>query len=504
MDIETSSNAASQPTARTSAQTRTRIRARIRVAAAAAAAVLALTISGCTAADTGTTAPATGSTPTSTTPASPAGEVALPATPLGEQAGWVLSALNGEVDAAAVAAGISERFAPMALDQIGAEELATVFEQIGAEGPWLPTAVQDGGTQAVITITAAAGDSLDMQIAVDADELIGGLLFAPAAADRTAATSWSGLDDAVGDFTADTRLVVTELTDDGSASEPVAVAANAGASDLDEAMPSGSMFKLYVLGAVADAVESGDLTWETELTVTDDLKSLPSGELQNQPAGTVVTVREAAAKMISISDNTATDMLIAAVGPAAVERQFAEMGHHDPELNTPLLTTRALFQLGWGTTEIEAAGRGAWAHAGEAERRRIIEALPAGVPDIVVTDLVEPVWQLGLDWFTTPADLTAAHLALQQKAETATGEPVRDILAENNGLGSTLGDEWSYVAFKGGSSLGVLAGSWYLERQDGRAFTISIQGSSDDPAELADQATFFGQVQDAVALLEGE
>jgi len=50
----------------------------------------------------------------------------------------------------------------------------------------------------------------------------------------------------------------------------------------------------------------------------------------------------------------------------------------------------------------------------------------------------------------------------------------------------------------------VLGGSWYLERADGRTFAITIQGSTSAPAQLADQATFFGQVQDAIALLETE
>jgi len=50
--------------------------------------------------------------------------------------------------------------------------------------------------------------------------------------------------------------------------------------------------------------------------------------------------------------------------------------------------------------------------------------------------------------------------------------------------------------------MGLLAGSWYLERTDGASFVVSIQGMSDDPAALAATAMFFGQVADAVALLE--
>jgi len=55
------------------------------------------------------------------------------------------------------------------------------------------------------------------------------------------------------------------------------------------------------------------------LTITAQLKSLPSGELQTKPDGTQISVQDVATKMISISDNTAADMLISLVGRPAVE-----------------------------------------------------------------------------------------------------------------------------------------------------------------------------------------
>ncbi len=249
-----------------------------------------------------------------------------------------------------------------------------------------------------------------------------------------------------------------------------------------------------------EAVEAGALGWETPLTVTEDLRSLPSGTLQEEPDGTVVTVREAAELMISISDNTAADMLIDAVGRNAVEDEQAALGHHDPTLNTPFLTTRELFQLGWGEqTQVGAR----WASADVDERREILEQLPKGTLDIEPKSVTDPVWQLGLDWFATGADLRAAHLGLQELAETEAGQPVREILAINPGVGISIGDEWTYVGFKGGSSVGELAGSWYVERADGESFTLSIQAASQDPADLTDTQAYFGQIEDALALLAG-
>jgi beta-lactamase class A len=463
----------------------------LRLLGAAAAATLSLgLLTGCAPGEPT-------ASPSASSPAATA--VALPDTALGEHAQWVIDAINGEVDD--VAGEIAERASAPLLAEAGPEELAEIFAQLQAQAPWVPTAVTDNGTNAVITVTPASGQALDMHIALDDAELIAGLLFSASAAAREPAESWSELEDTVGTFAANTTLTVTEVTD----GERERIAAAGG---VDVSKPSGSMFKLYVLGAVADAVAAGSLTWDAPLTVTDDVKSLPSGELQDVPSGTTVTVREAAEKMISISDNTATDLLIRTVGREAVERALADMGHHDPDENTPFLMTRELFRLGWGDGGAGGAAREAWNAAqaadDDAARRAVLDTLPGGLLDIPVTDVKAAVWEDGLDWFMTPADLIAAHLALQEKASTATGEPVREILTINTGIEVSDGDGWDYVAFKGGSSMGVLAGSWYAERADGRAFVITIQGSIDDPAELGDQATFFGQVVDAFALLEEE
>jgi beta-lactamase class A len=81
------------------------------------------------------------------------------------------------------------------------------------------------------------------------------------------------------------------------------------------------MFKLFVLGALAHQIATGRVSWNQPLTVTAPLKSLPSGQLQDEPDGTQISVRDTAARMISVSDNTAANMLINLVGRSAVQAQ---------------------------------------------------------------------------------------------------------------------------------------------------------------------------------------
>jgi beta-lactamase class A len=78
---------------------------------------------------------------------------------------------------------------------------------------------------------------------------------------------------------------------------------------------------LFVFGALAHQIAAGRVSWNQELTVTDALKSPGSGSLQDVRSGTRVSVRQTAAMMIAISDNTAADMLIHLVGRSAVQAQ---------------------------------------------------------------------------------------------------------------------------------------------------------------------------------------
>ncbi len=285
---------------------------------------------------------------------------------------------------------------------------------------------------------------------VDDAGLIEGLFFGEPEGDREPATSWAELEEQAAALGGDVSLTVTRASG-GELGERILEVLPDGVAATD-ARPIGSIVKLYVLGALVQAVEEGRIGWDDPLTVTDDVRSLPSGELQDAPTGTVVSVRDTAEKMIAISDNTATDMLIQAVGREAVEAALVDLGHSDPPRNVPLMTTRDLFRIGW---QHDGALRARWADGDAAERRALLEALPGGVVDVPVTAVTDVVWTEGADWFATPDDIARAHLRLAELAATPAGEPVRGILGANPGLPEPA--RFDHVAFKGGSSVGTLA-----------------------------------------------
>ncbi|MBD7980726.1 serine hydrolase [Oerskovia merdavium] len=449
--------------------------------------VVGLALTGCSSSGNGSEVPPT--------PSAAPTAVALPDGTVGKAAGWVLEVLNA--DASPDAATLERRFARSFLDQVPAAQLVPVLDQLRADREWVPVSadvVDADEKQAALTIVGASGQYFTMQIGVDADSRIETLFFGPGDdPHREPAASWDELGERLDAVDAQSSLLVAQVLDNGTCQ---AVEEAPGGTDPDEVLPLGSIFKLYVLGAVSQAVEAGTLTWDDELTVTDDVRSLPSGQLQDAPTGTVVTVREAAGLMISISDNTATDLLVQAVGRDVVERAQAELGHADPSLNTPFLTTRDAFTIAWGSPS-QATG---WAAAGTAERRALLDALPGGPLDVDPAGVTTPVWQDDVDWFATSSDLCAAHVWLHDRGEQ---DPVvREVLSVNPGI-EVDATAWPYVAFKGGSAPGVLAGSWLAEDAEGDTYVVTVQLAATDPAVLADPMVLVDTAESAFALLGG-
>jgi beta-lactamase class A len=129
----------------------------------------------------------------------------------------------------------------------------------------------------------------------------------------------------------------------------------------EQSLAVGSAAKLAILVAVRNAVEQGKLRWDQVVPLDPAWKSLPSGQLQDWPDGTPLTLATLANLMISVSDNTATDALVRIVGREAVEAVSPS--------NAPFPTTRELFTL---KTTANAPRRAEWLAGNEDARRAIL------------------------------------------------------------------------------------------------------------------------------------
>ncbi|HUG31715.1 MAG TPA: serine hydrolase [Acidimicrobiia bacterium] len=264
--------------------------------------------------------------------------------------------------------------------------------------------------------------------------------------------------------------------------------------NIGEPAPIGSIFELYVLAALGEAVVSGDVAWDDGIVIRDELRSVPAGVLQEMSRGEVVTIREMAELMISDSDNTATDHLIAMLGRETVESVMVSYGNSSMDLNTPLLDTRELSALKVGP----ASGlRISWLNSNEEERRAILDQISDITPgDIPVRDWVDPVDPHLLQWFATPEDLCNLAIGLDSLASSV--PEVGDILMANSGVPPEAGT-WERVWFKGGAEPGMVA-TWWMTGVDGRTFlTAGSVVDPDEPIESEEASLLFAAIRDLLA-----
>jgi beta-lactamase class A len=101
--------------------------------------------------------------------------------------------------------------------------------------------------------------------------------------------------------------------------------------------PAASIIKLPILVALFQDVDAGQVRLDETLTLKPEIIAEGSGDLQFRPVGSQYTVMETASKMITISDNTATNMLIVRLGGAAeLNRRFQSWGLTTTAINQPL------------------------------------------------------------------------------------------------------------------------------------------------------------------------
>lgn len=98
-----------------------------------------------------------------------------------------------------------------------------------------------------------------------------------------------------------------------------------------------STIKVPVLVAFFQDVDAGKIRLDEKLTLKKELIGQGSGDMQYEPLGTQYTTLEVARRMITISDNTATNLLIARLGgKAALNDRFRSWGLMTTEIKNLL------------------------------------------------------------------------------------------------------------------------------------------------------------------------
>lgn len=267
----------------------------------------------------------------------------------------------------------------------------------------------------------------------------------------------------------------------------------------DVVQPVGSSFKLWILGALANEVAAGNITWDQTIEFQELYRSVPGGDLRFALPGSSYTVRYFAERMMQKSDNTATDHMFHLVGREQVETAMIEMGHTNPEINIPIISTRelALLKFGYTTEELDEI----YGLSPDDRRRFLDEDLAnVGIDTLADTDQAAPLEIDRVEWFASREDLANTMNWIDLKAMEPGMLPLREIIALETQL-TFDGSIWPYAGFKGGSELGVLSGTWLLHRADGRHFVLSTGFKNPDgPIDMAAAVAAMEASRDQFAL----
>ncbi|WP_049794319.1 serine hydrolase [Mycolicibacterium gilvum] len=374
-------------------------------------------------------------------------------TPQGLRAKQTMDMLNSDWPIGEV--GVRTLAAPDLVEHVG-----VTLDRIWWDRPFTLTNVDVGAGWATLDVQTSYGVAQTIRLRTDEQGLVDrfSVDLVPPEIDE-----WSDIDEQLTASGARYSYQVAKV-DDGRC---VKVAG----SNTDLSLPLASIFKLYVLLAVADAVKAGTLAWTDPLTITEEAKAVGSSGFDELEPGATVTVREASQQMISASDNMATDLLIERLGPGAIERALAEAGHHDPASMTPFPTMHELFSVGWGTPDL----REQWKKASPEGRAQLLQQTNSRPyePDPKRTHM--PASEYGAEWYGSAADICRLHAALQRSA-VGEAAPVKDILSFLPGIDLDRA-EWPYIGAKAGNLPGDMTFSWYAVDRSGQPWVVSLQSN---------------------------
>jgi hypothetical protein len=210
--------------------------------------------------------------------------------------------------------------------------------------------------------------------------------------------------------------------------------------------------------------------------------------LQNWPKGAPLTLHTLASLMMSISDNTATDQLIAVLGKDRILNLMKDSGHADPGANDPFLTTKQLFLLKASDAKTIADWR-----SGDPAKQVAIALAQAAAQEPSLDHLNAAFAggpkAIDIEWFASPADLAKLFAHMRRTADPK----VFDIMAINPSATPAIKQNWRYIGFKGGSEPGVLNLTWLLTDKQGRDWVLTLGWNN--PAAVLDESKLEGIAQ---------
>ena len=206
-----------------------------------------------------TIATAVGLTTGCTSPSAPAASAGVRIetnTPQGVRAQQVMDMLNSDWPIGDV--GVRTLATPEMVDPI-----ETMMESLWWDRPYTLTGAQIGAGSARLQLLSSFGARQGIELRTNDQTMVTRLI---ATTEEPTINSWADIDAALEATGARYSYQVSKVND--GLCEKVA------GTNTAESLPLASIFKTYVLFAVADAVTAGTLRWDDTLTITTEAKKL--------------------------------------------------------------------------------------------------------------------------------------------------------------------------------------------------------------------------------------
>lgn len=274
------------------------------------------------------------------------GEADIPDHPAGRQLEWILTQLasNGTITDSM----INQRFAASWLAQNGIAATRSLLQSARSNYPGARLIDPIGMAPIAFTGVINGQNNRDAFTVLDvdlADGKINNLAFfdygvggqGTTLYGRHANLNFAQAADAIDAIAGQSSVVLARIDDNNQCQ-----AISGRLQDTPRA--TASIFKIWILGGVAEAINDGSLVHD-QVVPLDGSKQVRGGPLFSQPAGTEMSIDRLSTLMLGVSDNTATDMLLGLAGRSRFNGLHAEYGHSTPNLLSPQLGISEQFHL---------------------------------------------------------------------------------------------------------------------------------------------------------------
>lgn len=410
----------------------------------------------------------------------------LPNTPAANEFAWIVEQLSNSTTSIA---DINTHFHPDALSAVSATEWQNFFQTLRSSVP--NAQIIDMVTVTPNMVRAIIGDSNDPArgffVTVNTsypESLITGWSAQAFPQNGTqtlpvdAALNYEDVSEKFSSMAQNTSLLVAKIE------------SNVCRARLDHnsrvPQPTGSIFKVWVLGALANAIDNGSISANARLPFLAS-EVVPAGStINNISPGTQIPLSDMAALMMGRSDNTATDHLHELVGRTAIESILRPFNNRNRSGLTPFLSVNEQFQIFWGLTPTQA---NQYASANDADQRQILDdvIVPLG-PVTTFLNNNENALRTS-SWQASALDVCSAIAGLRRFDKQSDAFAIVDLAYGAEAVLTTVRNKWDRVWSKGGSLANangnyVLTLSWLFESDDRGAYAVVFMANNEDGSAI--------------------